>query len=226
MEKANVVKLRPIVDDEILMKLAEQDVATVHEAMGRRGAMAHSIRPIDRNMKLCGRALTVQCHMGDNLMLIKAASMVQPGDVIVADMGWAVDNGPFGELLGLDCQLRGAAGLVISCGVRDTQALIEMNFPVFSGGISVCGTMKTAAGTINHPIIVGGILINPGDVILGDGDGVVVIPCQEAADILCLAQQRRVKEAEVKRRLYEGISLFELYEYKRVFQKLGITEED
>lgn len=225
MAKSNTIRLRPIVDDDILNRMEEMDVATVHEAMGRKGAASHLLRPISPEMKLCGRALTVQCHAGDNLMLIKAVSMVQPGDVIVADMGPIIDNGPFGELLGIESQVCGAKGLVLNCGVRDTQALIDMNFPVFSGGISVCGTTKAAAGTINHPIVIGGIMVNPGDIILGDREGLVVIPCEEAADALAHAEARREKENQIKKRLYAGESLFDIYEYEKTFCKLGITEE-
>ena len=223
--KKDVIRLRPLISDEILEKLSRQDVATVHEAMGQRGAMTHNIRPIRQGMKLCGRALTVKCHAGDNLMLIKAVSMAQKDDVIVADMGPLADNGPFGEVLGVDCQSHGVNGLVVTCGVRDTEALSSMDFPVFSGGVSVFGTSKAVKGTINHPVVVGGVLVHPGDVILGDWDGIAVIPCEEAAEVLRLADMRREKEKGVMERLRRGESLFGIYGYQETFQALGVTEE-
>ena len=151
--------------------------------------------------------------------------MAQPGDVIVADMGPIIDNGPFGEVLGVDCRCHGVNGLVMTCGVRDTEALCNMDFPVFSTGVSVFGTSKATKGTINHPVIVGNVLVKPGDVILGDWDGVVVIPCEEAADILALSQSRRDKEANVMERLRAGESLFDIYGYQEMFRALDITEE-
>lgn len=224
MEK-DVRKTRPIVGDDVLEGLAKMDVATIHEAMGKRGAMIHEIKPLDHGMKCCGRALTVKCHPGDNLMLIKAVSMAQPGDVIVADMGHIIDNGPFGEVLAVDCVAHGCRGLVVTCSVRDSEALVEMNFPVYSAGVSVFGTSKATKGTINHPVIVGGVLVNPGDIILGDRDGVVVIPHQEAETSLAAAEKRRASEAVTMEKLRNGASLFELYGYQKTFDALGITEE-
>lgn len=221
----DVIKTRPMVDGGVLDRLAKLDVATVHEAMGKKGAMTHDIRPVDDKMKLCGRALTVKCHPGDNIMLIKAVSMAKSGDVIVADMGNIIDNGPFGEVLAVDCVSHGCAGLVVSCSVRDSEALVDMNFPVFSAGISVFGTSKATKGTVNHPVVVGGVLVNPGDIILGDRDGVVVIPFDEAEKTIEAANKRRNSEAAVMERLRNGESLFDIYHYQKVFDSLGVTEE-
>jgi len=221
----DIIKTRKKISDELLFRLSEQDVATVHEAMGRRGAMSHTIRPVSLDMRMCGRALTVNCHSGDNLMLIKAVQLAQKGDVIVADMGAIIDNGPFGEVLAVECQTKGVAGLVVTCSIRDTEAISEMKFPAFSSGISVFGTVKASKGTINHPVIVGGILVNPGDIVLGDRDGVVVIPYDEAEATLAAADNRRKKEAMVMKRLKQGESLFDIYGYQKSFDSLGITEE-
>lgn len=222
---ADIFTKRPIVSDVLLRGLSDQDVATVHEAMGRRGAMHHLIKPIDRKMRMCGRALTVRCQSGDNLMLIKAVSMARPGDVIVADMGPLVDNGPFGEVLAVECLTKKMAGILVSCSVRDSEAIIERNFPTFSAGLSVIGTVKASKGEINHPVVVGGVLVNPGDVVLGDADGVVVIPYAEAEMVLAAANARKEKEAVVMEKLSNGASLFDLYGYGRIFDQLGVTEE-
>lgn len=222
----HVLHTRPHLPDALLQSLSQQDTATVHEAMGKRGAMTHTIKPLAPDLKVCGRALTVKCHPGDNLMLIKAAQLVRPGDVIVADMGPLLDNGPFGEVLAVECQGRGAAGLVVSGSVRDSEALVRMEFPVFSAGVSVFGTSKATAGTINHPVIVGGVMVKPGDVVLGDRDGVVVIPFEEAEPTLEAAQHRRTQEAQVMARLQAGESLFDIYGYQRIFDRLGITQEE
>ena len=221
----DIITSRPIVPEPLLNQLSQLDVATVHEAMGRRGAMVHQIKPLDRMMRVCGRALTVRCPSGDNLMLIKAVQMAKANDVIVADMGPIINNGPFGEVLAVECMTREAAGLVISCSVRDSAALIGKQFPVFSAGISVFGTAKASKGLINHPVVVGSILVNPGDIVLGDSDGVVVIPFAEAEATFEKADARKTKESVVMKRLSEGESLFDIYDYRQVFEQLNVTEE-
>lgn len=215
----------PRCDPALLRAYEGQAAATVHEAMGRRGALDPAIKPLAADMTVCGRALTVRCHTGDNLMLVKAVSMAGPGDVIVADMGSAVASGPFGEVLAVECMARGAAGLVVSCTVRDSREIIRMGFPVFSAGLCVRGTAKATLGTINHPICIGGEIVRPGDLIVGDADGVVVVPLEEAPDILRLAEERTAKEAAVMDRLRAGESLFDIYGYQRVFDSLHCVEE-
>lgn len=212
-------------DDAVLKAYQAQSAATVHEAMGRRGAMDMTIKPVAAGMTLCGRALTVRCHTGDNLMLIKAVSMAERGDVIVADMGSAAASGPFGEVLAVDCMARGVAGLVLSSAVRDSREIARMGFSVFSAGLSVRGTAKASLGTINHPVCCGGELVRPGDLVLGDADGVVVVPGEEAEEILRLAQERVKKETAVMERLRAGESLFAIYGYQKVFDELHCIEE-
>ena len=215
----------PRCDPALLRAYEGQAAATVHEAMGRRGALDPAIKPLAADMTVCGRALTVRCHTGDNLMLVKAVSMAGPGDVIVADMGSAVASGPFGEVLAVECMARGVAGLVVSCTVRDSREIIRMGFPVFSAWLCVRGTAKATLGTINHPICIGGEIVRPGDLIVGDADGVVVVPLEEAPDILRLAEERTAKEAAVMDRLRAGESLFDIYGYQRVFDSLHCVEE-
>ena len=159
-------------------------------------------------------------------MLIKAVSMAQPGDVIVADMGHIIDNGPFGEVLAVECISKKLAGLVLSCSVRDSAAIIRRQFPVFAAGISVFGTSKAVKGSINHPVTVGDITVYPGDLLLGDDDGVVVIPSKEVEEVLAAAEQRTIGEAVTMKRLMDGESLFDIYGYQKVFDVLGITEEE
>ena len=221
----NVVKTIPRCSNELLARYQDQASATVHEAMGRRNAMAPEIKPIERAMRFAGRALTVRCHTGDNLMLIKAISMARKGDVIVADMGNAVANGPFGEVLAVECVTKGLAGLILNCAVRDSQEIIRLGLPVFSAQICISGTAKATLGTINHPVSCGGVIVNPGDVVVADADGVVVVPLDEAEDVLNAANSRTAKEAEVMKRLYAGESLFDIYEYQKILDSLHCTEE-
>lgn len=221
----NIIKTIPRCSDELLEQYQGQASATVHEAMGRRNAMDPAIKPLDRSMRLAGRALTVKCHTGDNIMLIKAISMAQKGDVIIADMGNAVANGPFGEVLAVECVTKGLAGLIFNCAVRDSREIIELGLPVFSAQICISGTAKATLGTINHPISCGGVIVNPGDIVVADADGVVTVPLDEAEEIVKAADARTAKEAEVMERLRAGESLFDIYGYQKVFDSLNCTEE-
>ena len=220
----NIITKIPEIDEQVRQRLAKCSVATVHEAMGRINALEGSIRPLDRNMKLCGRALTVKCHPGDNLMLVKAVSMAKKGDVIIADMGSIINSGPFGEVLAVECLSKQVAGLVISCSVRDTEAIIKRGFPVFSAGICVRGTAKATLGTINQPITIGGVIVNPGDFVLGDADGVVIVPADKAEEAITASAVREEKEKKVMERLLSGESLFTIYKYQATFDKLGCKE--
>jgi 4-hydroxy-4-methyl-2-oxoglutarate aldolase len=220
----HIIKHVPLLTKELREAFMGHSAATIHEVMGRRGAMNMIIKPLVQDMKVCGRAVTVQCHPGDNIMLIKAVSMGQPGDVLVCDMG-KIDEGPFGEVLAEECVSRGIAGLVISSAVRDGAAIINLGFPVFSAGLCISGTSKSTLGTINNTISCGGVIVSPGDIILGDNDGVVVIPLPEAQNVLEKAEKRVNNEAFTIQRLRNGESLFNIYEYQKVFDSLGCMEE-
>jgi 4-hydroxy-4-methyl-2-oxoglutarate aldolase len=220
----HIKKHIPTLSEALRNAYLNQSSATVHEAMGRRGAMDMSIKPLVRGMKVCGRAITVQCHPGDNIMLIKAVSMGGQGDVIVCNME-RQNEGPFGEVLAAECVTRGIVGLVTTSAVRDGDAIVKLNFPVFSAGLCIAGTAKATLGTINHTISCGGVLISPGDIILGDSDGVVIVPLAEAEDILEKAEAREKNEAAIMQRLYNGESLFTIYGYQKVFDALGCVEE-
>lgn len=221
----NIKKHVQMLDPKLLAAFRLQPAATIHEAMGRKGALDPLIKPINRSMKICGQALTVSCHTGDNLMLIKAISMARTGDVIIADMGAAVDSGPFGEVLAVECVTRGVEGLVVSCAVRDSLEIEKLGFPVFSNGLCIKGTAKATLGTINHSISCGGQIICPGDIIIGDADGVVVVPRNDAVDVLKAAQERTEKEEIVMNRLRSGESLFDIYGYQKTMDALHCIEE-
>jgi len=221
----NILKTIPASDEELVKQLSQCSVATVHEALGQIGALDGSIKPLDRNMKLCGRAITVKCHERDNIMLIKAISMVKKGDVVIADMGTCINEGPFGEVLAVDALAHGMAGLVVNCSVRDSEAVIRRGLPVFAAGLSVRGTSKATLGTINHPISIGGITVYPGDYVLGDADGVVVVPHDRIKEAIEKSRAREEKETKVMQRLQAGECLFDIYEYQKVFDRLGCKEE-
>lgn len=221
----NIIHKRCVVSEELLQKFYAEDVATIHEAMDRRGAMTGKIRPVKDGLKLCGRALTVKCHPADNLMLIKAISMAAEYDVIVVDMGDLTNSGPFGEVLGVECVTKKIAGLIFSCTIRDSAAIRKLNLPVFSSGFCVEGTSKSTLGYINHPISVGGVIINPGDIVIGDDDGVVVVPHNEAKETLISAQERREKEGVIMQRIKKGESVFEIYGYQKTLDLLNCKED-
>lgn len=190
--------------EEIVAALSEQAPTTVYEAAGKTGAMDATLRPVAPGMRLSGRALTVRCQPADNLTLHAAVALAKPGDVIVADVGGFVEAGHWGEILTVAAQQRGVAGLVINGGVRDIDAARRRNFPVFAGGVSMKATVKDVLGSINEPIVCGGVIVRPGDVVLGDDDGVVVLPVETAADALQAAIARETAELEVMRRLQAG----------------------
>jgi 4-hydroxy-4-methyl-2-oxoglutarate aldolase len=221
----NIIAKRPLIPEKLLKAMAPQATATIHEVMGQKGDMDPGIKPLAKGMRLCGRALTVQCPPGDNLMLIKAVSLLKAFDVLVMTSTASATVGSFGEVLAVECQARCASGLVTSGAVRDSSALISLGLPVFSSGLCIHGTSKATLGTINHPISCGGVLVYPGDLILGDDDGLVVIPESQAEDILQAALIREEKETKVKEKLRNGHSLFELYGYQAIIDRLGCLEE-
>jgi len=221
----DICRNSPQVERSLLEGLAVHGSATVHEAMGRRGAMDGSIKPLDPRMRVCGTALTVRCPPGDNLMLVKAVSMARPGDVLVVQLDGSPRVGPFGEVLAVECACRGAAGVVVDGSVRDSREIIRLGLPVFCAGIAITGTAKASLGSINHPISCGGETVRPGDVILGDADGLVVLPPDSVADVAAAADRRVAKEADVMAKLREGKSLFELYGYQKILDSLGCKSE-
>jgi 4-hydroxy-4-methyl-2-oxoglutarate aldolase len=190
-----------------MTQLAQFGTATIHEAIGQRGALPARIQALRPGMKLAGRALPVRSPGGDCMMLHRAIRAARPGDVIVADAGFAEEAGPFGDLMTLSAQAAGIAGLVISGAVRDSDDLTAYGFPVFCIGHSIKGTTKTCAGPVPDTITIGGVQIAPGDIIVANADGVVVVPGGEEAEAIRLRQAREDKEASIRSRMKAGETL-------------------
>ena len=189
---------------DLLALFAEQAASTIHEAAGQTGALASYIRPLHPGTRLFGRALTVSSQPGDNLTLHAAVAMAQPGDVIVADMGSFTEAGHWGEVLTVAAMQRGVTGLVIDGAVRDVAAAAKRGFPIYSHGVCMKAALKVALGALQQPIICGGALVHPGDLVLGDDDGVVIVRPERAADVLAAARAREDAEIGIMKRLGQG----------------------
>jgi 4-hydroxy-4-methyl-2-oxoglutarate aldolase len=210
---------------EVIQQFRAIGSATVHEASGRMGAVNPAIRPIARGVRICGPAFTVQCHPLDNLMLHKALERAQPGDILVATVGGHYEGGYFGGLMATSAVARGVGGLAIDGCIRDSEEIVQMGFPIFCRGFCIRGTAKAVLGLVNHPTLFGGVMVRPGDLILGDDDGMVVVEREQCPAVLEKSLKRLEAEKKKAAELGSGISSVEFNKLDKVFETLGLVEE-
>ena len=212
-------------DRSIVQAFRALAVATVYEASGRKGYIDNAIRPIGKGFRVCGPAYTVQCAPGDNLMLHKALQRAPEGAVIVAGVGGAYDYGYWGGLMATAGLARGIGGLAIDGCIRDSDEIAKMGLPVFCRGFCIRGTTKGTLGLINYPLNFGGATVFPGDLVLGDDDGMVVVRFEECAEVLDKSRKRVEFEEKKAGQLKGGLSSVELNGLDKVFESLRFVEE-
>jgi 4-hydroxy-4-methyl-2-oxoglutarate aldolase len=224
--KPVVVRKIPRIEASVAAKLGKLGTATVHEAIGRRGLMKPYMRPIWPGAAAAGSAVTVLAQPGDNWMIHVAVEQCRKGDVMVVACSADNTDGMFGDVLATTFKARGIVGLVIDAGCRDIRNLTEMKYPVWSKAISAKGTIKATLGSVNIPVVCGGVAVNPGDVVVADDDGVVVVPYAEAKAAVAAGEQREAMETEKKKRLAAGELTLDIDKMREPLQKLGLVYVD
>lgn len=224
--KPTIVRNIPRADAAVIGTLGALGVATVHEAQSRSGLLHPYMRPIYPAARAAGSAITVSCQAGDNLMIHAAIELCRPGDVLVVTTTSESTDGMFGELLAVSARAHGVVGLLIDAGVRDVADLTTMEFPVWAKAIHAQGTVKATAGSVNVPVVCAGAAIAPGDVIVADVDGVVVVPRQVAAEVARLGQERVGKEEKSRARLKAGELGLDFYGLRAKLGELGVQYVD
>ena len=224
--KPTVVRKVSRTGADVVKTLDDLGVATVHEAQARTGLMRPYMRPIYPGAKTAGTAITISCHPGDNLMIHAAIEFCQKGDILVVTTTSESTDGMFGELLAESARAHGVVGLIIDAGVRDVRDLTDMQFPVWSRAVSAQGTVKATAGSVNVPVVCAGTIVRPGDVIVADADGVVVVKKETAGEVARLAGERFAKEQKTRERLKGGELGLDFYGLRAKLTELGVRYVD
>jgi 4-hydroxy-4-methyl-2-oxoglutarate aldolase len=208
---------------ESIVQLRDLGAATVYEAQGAKGALDSGMKPIDPTSRLAGPAYTVDCRPGDNLVLHHAVLKARPGDVLVVDAKGFLEAGPWGDVLTIQAMKNGIAGLVINGSVRDANLIIGLGFPVFCRGLSIKGTAKNQPGKVGVPVMIGDVVINPGDIIVGDRDGLVVVAQTEVDSAIASSLAREEKEEQMRQAIERGVSTAELLKLTDSLARFGLV---